>query len=542
MFEMIIGMMGGLALFLYGMKMMSNGLELVAGNQMKTILEKLTSNKFVAIFVGIAVTALVQSSSATTVMLVTFVNSGIMTLEQVVWIIMGANIGATFTTQLVALNISDFAAIMAMLGVIMIVFIKKQKINDLGTIVAGMGILFLGMGMMSGAVGPLRTMPEFADFMMTFTNPVIGIIGGAAVTALIQSSGATIGILQAISTTGAITMSNCIYLILGTNIGTCVTAAIVSLGANRNAKRTAMIHFLYNVIGSIVFAILIQFIPFVSFIEGTSAVVKTQIANANTIYKCATTLMFIPFGLQLVKLARLVIPGNDDEEQDIMSVAAISVNQIGSATVATTALRKEIKYMLDMVLENLTIGMDGLLNHDTTQKEGLYRTEVKINKCVEDITAFMDNISTLELRHHDSEVCMSLFKISTDLERLGDHAKNLMESAGKTELNPEAMEELTELAKMMFDSFNYIKYKDVSVDISAMDALENIEDSVDMLTEQYHDLQITRLQNQQCTPEACVLYANILVDVERIFDHIMNILEESRDHHFALLEEHPAAE
>lgn len=534
--EIIVSMMGGLALFLYGMRMMSNGLELVAGNQMKSILGKLTSNRFVSIIVGAAVTALVQSSSATTVMLVSFVGSGIMTLEQAVWIIMGANIGATMTNMLTALNISMVACILAIVGVGSIVFIKKTKVNNLGLIIAGLGILFIGMELMSAAVEPLKEVEAFRDIMATFTNPLIGVLFGALFTAMIQSSSASIGILQSLSVTGAISMQSSVYLIFGMNIGTCITAAIASLGGSRDAKRTAMIHFLFNVIGTVIFVIGIQFIPFAEWMAMSSADPKVQIANANIIYKIISTVLLLPFGKKLVDMSRMLIRGSDEEPVLLSEVGMHRFGGVGNTAVVVTSLSKEIDYMMHMVIENLKLGIDALLHHDASHKEELYEREQRINHCRSEVTRYMNTVSALELQPRDSEVVMSYFKITTDLERLGDHAKNLMGYAVQEQtLNPEALAELNELQGMMKDALHYFRYNRVGEDLKAADAIENIEKSVDYLTEEYQNLQMKRLKDKLCSPTECVLYSNILIDIERIFDHMMNILEECRDHNYSVL-------
>ena len=294
--ENILSLLGGLALFLYGMHMMSDGLEEAAGDRMKTILEKLTSNRFLGIIVGALITAVVQSSSATTVMVVGFVNSKLMTLSQAVWIIMGANIGTTITGQLVALNVSEMAPLMAILGVVMVAFIKGKKINSFGEIIAGLGILFIGMSTMSGAMGPLRNEPAFIDLMTTISNPFVAVLFGAGFTALIQSSSASVGILQTLAMGGLIPLSSSIYIIFGQNIGTCITSVIASLGASRNAKRATVIHLSFNLIGTALFMLFIQLVPFVNWMEAFTTNPAAQIANTHTIFNIATTLLLIPFG------------------------------------------------------------------------------------------------------------------------------------------------------------------------------------------------------------------------------------------------------
>ena len=359
--EIVVSMLGGLALFLYGMRMMSNGLELTAGNSMKSVLEKLTSNRIISILVGAGVTALVQSSSATTVMLVSFVGSSIMTLEQAVWIIMGANIGATMTNMLTALNMSMVASLLAIIGVIAIVFIKRPRFNHIGLIFAGLGILFIGMELMSAAVMPLREFDAFHDIMSTFTNPLIGVLFGALFTALIQSSSASIGILQSLSITGAISMDSSLYLIFGMNIGTCITAALASIGANSDAKRTALIHFLFNVISTFLFIILIQLVPFASWMQASSGDPKVQIANANIVYKAVSVLLLFPFGQRLVDLSRRLI--RDDQRADLLlcELGMDRYGGVGTAAVALTSFERLLDQMTRMAFENVKLSLDALI-------------------------------------------------------------------------------------------------------------------------------------------------------------------------------------
>ena len=276
-------LLGGLALFLYGMQMMSNGLEAAAGNKMKQILEKLTANRFLGVLVGAGITAVIQSSSATTVMVVGFVNSGMMTLKQAVWIIMGANIGTTITGQLIALDVGELAPLFAFAGVALIVFVKKQKVHHYGLIVAGLGILFIGMEMMSGAMMPLRESEAFVSLMTKFSNPVLGILAGAVFTAVIQSSSASVGILQALAGSGLIGLSNAVYVLFGQNIGTCITAILAAIGTSRNAKRTTVIHLMFNLIGTAIFTVVCIATPLTALVESfTPGNVSSQIANMHT--------------------------------------------------------------------------------------------------------------------------------------------------------------------------------------------------------------------------------------------------------------------
>lgn len=523
--EIVVSMLGGLALFLYGMRMMSNGLELTAGNSMKSVLEKLTSNRIISILVGAGVTALVQSSSATTVMLVSFVGSSIMTLEQAVWIIMGANIGATMTNMLTALNMSMVASLLAIIGVIAIVFIKRPRFNHIGLIFAGLGILFIGMELMSAAVMPLREFDAFHDIMSTFTNPLIGVLFGALFTALIQSSSASIGILQSLSITGAIFMDSSLYLIFGMNIGTCITAALASIGANSDAKRTALIHFLFNVISTFLFIILIQLVPFASWMQASSGDPKVQIANANIVYKAVSVLLLFPFGQRLVDLSRRLI--RDDQRADLLlcELGMDRYGGVGTAAVALTSFERLLDQMTRMAFENVKLSLDALIRHEEKHREELYEREQRINASRHQINEYMNRISALELSEADGEKVISYFKITTDLERLGDHAKNLMGHVEEEALNEDARTELVILRNLFRQALQAMVHsQDPFTEMAA------IETEADALTSLYEKHQLQRLRAQACTPVQCVTYVNVLTDIERIFDHLTNIMEECRDH------------
>ena len=314
--SILLGLLGGLALFLYGMQMMSAGLEAAAGNRMKGILERLTSNRFLGILVGAGITAVIQSSSATTVMVVGFVNSGMMTLKQAVWIIMGANIGTTITGQLIALDVGAVAPLFAFVGVAMVVFLKKPQIHHYGNILAGLGVLFIGMEMMGSAMEPLREWPAFVNLVSTFSNPVVGILAGAAFTALIQSSSASVGILQALALSGVIGLDSAVYVLFGQNIGTCITAVLASIGTSRNAKRTTIIHLMFNVFGTVLFTVICMATPLTGFMQSmTPDNPAAQIANMHTLFNIVTTLLLLPFGGYLVKIAMRILPDRKEDKR-----------------------------------------------------------------------------------------------------------------------------------------------------------------------------------------------------------------------------------
>lgn len=365
----LISLLGGLGLFLYGMQMMSNGLEAAAGNRMKKILEKLTANRFLGVLVGAGITAAIQSSSATTVMVVGFVNSGMMTLGQAVWIIMGANIGTTITGQLIALDIGAFAPLFAFIGVALIVFIKKEKVHHYGKIIAGLGILFIGMDMMSSAMMPLRDSQTFINLMTKFSNPVLGILAGALFTAVIQSSSASVGILQALAGSGVIGLSQAVYVLFGQNIGTCITAVLASIGTARNAKRTTIIHLLFNIIGTIIFTIVCILTPFAAFVESlTPDNVAAQIANMHTIFNITTTILLLPFGTYLAKITTKILPDLPEEKSDVMHLEYIrpipienrGETKIGLSAIAVNAIKNELLRMVKMAKENVDASFEAV--------------------------------------------------------------------------------------------------------------------------------------------------------------------------------------
>ena len=356
----LLSLLGGLSLFLYGMHMMSSGLEMAAGDRMKTILEKLTSNRFLGVLVGALITAVIQSSSATTVMVVGFVNSGLMNLTQAVWIIMGANIGTTITGQLIALDIGATAPFVAFIGVAMVVFMHNPKMNYIGSILGGFGVLFLGMDMMSAAMVPLRDMPAFVNLMTSFTNPLLGIAAGAIFTALIQSSSASIGILQTLASSGLIGLDGAVYVLFGQNIGTCITSLLASIGTSRNAKQATFVHFSFNMIGTVLFTILCMVTPLVGIMQSiTPDSVASQIANMHTLFNVVTTIVLLPFGTKLVDLAQKVLPVKQDEDLLIKKLQYIQPvyedKNIGTSMIYLQQTVNEIGRMAHLVLSLIHI-------------------------------------------------------------------------------------------------------------------------------------------------------------------------------------------
>lgn len=531
-------LLGGLALFLYGMQMMSGGLEAAAGNRMKQILEKLTANRFLGILVGAGITAVIQSSSATTVMVVGFVNSGMMTLSQAVWIIMGANIGTTITGQLIALDIGVLAPLMAFVGVALIVFVKKKKIHHYGMIIAGLGVLFIGMDMMSSSMMPLRESETFISLMTKFSNPLLGILAGAAFTAVIQSSSASVGILQALATSGVVNLSSAVYVLFGQNIGTCITAVLASIGTSRNAKRTTIIHLCFNIMGTVIFTIVCRVSPLTSLVESfTPDNVAAQIANMHTLFNVVTTLLLMPFGYKLAKLATRILPEKageeNDEEMHLEFIRPMEIkrdNQIGQSAIALSGIKGEIHRMMEMAKINVESSFEAVKSGKTAMLPELEEREEYIDFLNKEISKYISKILVNESNSKDAKYISALFKVCGNLERIGDHAINICEYTKRLEerkikFSAEAVAEIEEMKKISSQALELIGNleKDAKKDVKEVAKLEQV---IDEMTDEYRAHQITRMQSGKCSDEACVLYSEMLTDFERIGDHILNIAQE----------------
>lgn len=538
-FTDFFSLLGGLALFLYGMQMMSNGLEAAAGNKMKQILEKLTANRFLGVLVGAGITAVIQSSSATTVMVVGFVNSGMMTLQQAVWIIMGANIGTTITGQLIALDVGAIAPLLAFLGVALVVFIKKQKVHHYGLILAGLGILFVGMDMMSAAMMPLRESEAFISLMTKFSNPFLGILAGAVFTAIIQSSSASVGILQALASSGLIGLGNAVYVLFGQNIGTCITAILASIGTNRNAKRTTIIHLMFNIIGTIIFTTVCILTPLTDLIESlTPDNVAAQIANMHTLFNIVTTLLLLPFGTYLAKLARKILPEKKDENVDVMHMEFIRPmetkrdTQIGLSAIAVTSIRKEIHRMMTMAKENVDRSFEAVKEGKTTLLEEVREREEYIDFLNKEISKYISKTLVNESNPRDSRYISALFKVCGNIERIGDHAMNICEYTKVIErqnisFSSEVKREIDEMKKICDQAIDYLS--EIGQEPGQKEdirAIVDIEQKIDDMTEDYRQKQLERMQKGTCSEEGCIIYSEMLTDFERIGDHILNIGQE----------------
>ena len=534
----LISLLGGLSLFLYGMQMMSNGLEAAAGNKMKRILERLTANRILGVLVGAGSTAVIQSSSATTVMVVGFVNSGMMTLQQAVWIIMGANIGTTITGQLIALDIGAIAPLFAFIGVAMIVFLNKEKLHHFGKIIAGLGILFIGMDMMSAAMMPLRESEAFISLMTQFSNPVLGILAGAIFTAIIQSSSASVGILQALASSGVIGLPQAVYVLFGQNIGTCITAVLAAIGTSRNAKRTTIIHLSFNIIGTIVFTIICMVTPFVSLMEGLTPNVSAQIANTHTIFNITTTLLLLPFGTQLAKMATKILPDRAEEKEDTMHLEYIQPmipietrgeTKIGISAIAVNAIRNELTRMTKMAKENVALSFDAVREGNTGLLEEVRNREEYIDFLNKEISKYISRMLVKERNPKDSQYMSVLFKVCGNLERIGDHAMNICEYTNMIQekqisFSAEVIKQIGQMKEVCNQALDMV----LGIEQNGGDIkeIEQIEQKIDDMTEDFRKRQIDRMQTGACSDEGCVLYSEMLTDFERIGDHILNIGQE----------------
>ncbi len=531
-------LLGGLALFLYGMQMMSSGLEAAAGNRMKTILEKLTSNRFKAVLVGAAITAVIQSSSATTVMVVGFVAAGLMTLNQAVWIIMGANIGTTITGQLIALDISAIAPLIAFAGVVMIVFFKGEKLHHIGSIIAGLGVLFIGMSMMGQAMEPLRESEFFITAVTKFSNPLIGILAGAIFTAIIQSSSASVGILQALAISGIIGLPQAVYVLFGQNIGTCITAVLASIGTKINAKRTTVIHLMFNIIGTIIFTIICILTPFVSFMEGLAPGNPVQqIANVHTTFNIVTTLLLLPFGNLMAKAATKILPGNGSEEEEghklnyLMPIDTRKTHQVGQMSVLLEQISNEVSRMFSFVEKNVHAAFNCVLTGKCDNMEKIEDCEEYIDYLNSEIAKFIAKTMTLEMSAKDSRRVNGYFSIIGNMERIGDHAMNIAEYAGtlnkrNLKLSEFAKGEVRQMQEVTLETLEDIRYGHNQSGVRILEMTAKNEQKIDDMRDSFRQSQISRMQEGTCSAETGILFSEMISDFERIGDHALNIAEQ----------------
>ena len=535
----IVQMIGGLALFIYGMTTMGKGLERAAGSKLEKTLEKMTGNVFTALIMGMVVTMVIQSSSATTVMVVGFVNAGIMTLKQSVGVILGANIGTTVTAQILRLSGGDgsgnlfmdllkpknLAYIIVLVGVIIMMLAKKRRTRDIADIFTGFGILFIGMAVMEGAVAPLADLPQFAELFAAISNPVLGVVVGAGVTAIIQSSSASVGILQALSTTGAITYSAAIPIILGQNIGTCITAFLSSLGGSKNARRTAMVHFYFNLIGSIAFLVAIYAVQYaVGFSFWENPIDKGGIANFHTLFNVTCTLLFLPFTGLLVKLARWSVPTGETQEDPL---AKLEPRFLTTPALALDQAQRCIADMGEAAKSNFHLAIDPMFGGSAASEEIFREHEAFLDRAEVEIGRYlttMHNVRSVDQRRQSAEMMHSL----SDFEKIGDYAQNIFDRADEfrqagLSFSATAMNELHAMTDAVSEVLDMTVEAYVTQSVSLARSVEPLEEVVDTMKEQLKSRHIERLGEGGCTMQTGIHFLDIVHDLEKISDHCSNI-------------------
>ncbi len=525
----LLPLFAGIGLFLYGITAMGDGLEYAAGSKLKKILGALTKNRFVAVLMGALVTAVIQSSTATTVMVVGFVNAGLMNLAQAVGVIMGANIGTTVTSVLIAMDLTAIAPIALFVGVFMMLFVKKDIIKNIAQVIAGFGMLFWGMNTMSSAMEPLRDSPVFVNMMTNFNNPLIGILIGIFVTVVIQSSSASVGILQALALQGLVPINLAIYILLGQNIGTCLTALLSAAGTKTNSKRTAIIHLLFNVFGSVIFLLITVFTPYTSLLERISNNVSVQISAAHIIFNVVSTIILFPFANILIKIACLLVPDKETEDtklefkfydEHLLNTPPVAVEQIG----------KEVVRMAQLARDNFERAAVALINNDTSKIEKIKSVEEVVNFLNHGITRQLVKINALELNYNDAKYIGRLFHVINDIERIGDHAVNLSEAmvvrnSEKLAISNEAISELETMRKCVIKLLDasITSFEKQEITIEEAKNIESLETVSDNLKVRYQDAHLRRLNEEHCETRAGMMFVNTLIDFERVGDHAKNI-------------------
>ncbi len=526
----VMMLLGGLGLFLYGMKLMGDGLEMAAGSRLKKIVEKLTRNKYMGALVGLIVTMVIQSSSSTTVMVVGFVNAGLMTLAQATGVIMGANIGTTVTGLLIAIKLNDLAPIAIFIGVVMIMFIKKTSYKHVGQIIAGFGILFMGMTNMGDALAPLSESQMFKDMMSTFSNPLIGVLIGLVFTAIIQSSSASVGVLMALAGQGVVPIESAVFVIFGQNIGTCVTAVLSCIGTSRTAKRTATVHLLFNIIGATLFICISLFTPFISWVKMAAPDnILMQISIVHITFNVVTTAILLPLSDYLVKLACIVIPG-EDEKREAKSLKFLDARILKTPPIAVAQVLKEVARMGDLARKNYLMAMDMLFTGNVEKMEELEDNEEVLNFLNTNITEYLVKINSLELEDNDRKLVGALFHVVSDFERIGDHGENIAEQAiqlqtTKTTFSEQALQELHQMQdkviSVLDDSCRLFQERKMDFDLAYK--INSTEDSIDDMAKTCKENHVSRLNQSLCTAQGGAIYNDLITNLERIADHSTNI-------------------
>ena len=540
MAEIILGLMGGLGLFLYGMRLMSDSLEQAAGARMRAILEFFTKTPLRGILVGTLFTAVIQSSSACTVMVVSFVNSGLMDLYQAAGVIMGANIGTTVTSQLISFNLSALAPAIVMAGIILVMISKKVKVQRVGEVLLGFGILFMGLNTMSSSMAVLRESPQVVEIMGSLNGHFAALIVGLVVTAVLQSSSATVGIVLLLANQGLLDMRICFFIILGCNIGACVSALLAGLNGKRDAKRAAMIHLLFNILGTIIMyvALTVALEPithFIEFVYGSNP--GREVANAHTLIKIVEVLILAPFIKQIVKMTGWVVRGKEETEEEGFHLQYIGEKSVYSPTTAVFDAIREMERMGHMAISNLERAMNALVTLDEQEIEQVYQVERQIDYLNHEITSYLVKVNGTTLPADDAKSIGGLFHVVNDIERIGDHAENIADAAEarlkqNIGFSESAKRELSSMLDMVIKITTYALDMFSSNNQEHMQEILDLEDQVDETERELQESHIQRLTRGECTASAGMMFSDIISGLERVSDHATNIA-------FSLLDDDP---
>lgn len=532
--SILLSMAGGLGLFLFGMHTMSEAIEKAAGAKLRSILEFFTTNRFTGMLVGVVFTAIIQSSSACTVMVVSFVNSGLMNLYQAAGVIFGANIGTTVTSQLVSFNLSEYAPVFLLIGAVCVMFCKNQKIVKIAEVILGFGVLFTGLSSMSSAMSGLRDVPAVVDLLSSLESPVLAVLVGTILTAIIQSSSVTVSIVLLMCNQGLLDLKICLFIILGCNIGACASALLASLAGKKDAKRAAMIHFLFNVIGTIIVYIIFKLgmswvIELLHKVSGDN--LGRCIANAHTMVKIFQVIILLPFSSWIVKLTYLIIPGEDKSVnyRENYQLKYIGDKVVFNPATAVVDVMKEVERMANLASENLNRAMNGLITLDHDDIDEVYEVEKNINFLNKSITDYLVRINQTTLPIEDLKSLGALFHVVNDIERIGDHAENVADAAKRREeinvtFSKDAIKELGEMLNMVNTIVQFSVDTLHNISDEHIEDIMRLEDAVDEKERELQQAHVDRLTRNECTPEAGMLYSDIVSGLERVADHATNIV------------------
>lgn len=525
-------MAGGLGLFLFGMELMSDSIEKVAGARLRRILEIFTTNRFMGMIVGIIFTGIIQSSSACTVMVVSFVNSGLMNLYQAAGVILGANIGTTITSQLVSFNLSKIAPLILLVGVVVMMFTKKEKVRKVAEVVVGFGILFVGLSTMSQAMANMKNEPQVVNLLMSLKNPFLATLMGFALTAIIQSSSVTVSIVLLLANQDLLSLPITLYIILGCNIGACATAMLASMTGKKDAKRAALIHLLFNIIGTVIIyiALFVAGDQIVELIKSISADNGRFVANAHTLIKIAQVIMLFPFTGWLVKMTYLIVPGEDQKVgyRESYQLKYIGDKVVFNPATAVVEVVKELERMASLAEENLNRAMNALITLDEEDIEEVYEVEKNINFLNHAITDYLVKINQTTLPIEDLNSLGALFHVVNDIERIGDHAENVADAARQRKeegvsISKEAQKELGDMLEMVNKIIRYAVEMFAKSDETHMQEIITLEDQVDEKERELQKKHVERLTKGECSPEAGMIFSDIVSGLERVADHATNI-------------------